>query len=201
MYFANMYCYGEDQTMVGITGIRGCMGVIYVGAGSMYAIHIPDNGRDMNMQAGKQFVTWVKNQGQAVGKGHGHLFGFANGINRSFSTANYSSAEEEVRAIKKGLNAPPTLLYRIMKHLGVNSGKDSADSAAIMLERVHSTGANPSGCAIWYKRNDDIKWVGGGARETAQYKVDPRYQGDGVPSDLNAHWWRMSGDNCNIIKI
>jgi len=31
-----MYCYGFDNDKVGITGIRGCIGMIHVAAGAMY---------------------------------------------------------------------------------------------------------------------------------------------------------------------
>jgi hypothetical protein len=104
MYFANMYCHGDTNDIVGITGIRGCMGVIYVGAGSIYSIHIPPGGRAETMGAGKTFVTWVKNQQQKVGKGHGYLFSFSNGRERSLTGKDYTSAEEETREIKKGLS-------------------------------------------------------------------------------------------------
>jgi hypothetical protein len=39
------------------------------------------------------------------------------------------------------------------------------DSVAIMLERVHASTASPGGYVIWYKRNDQINWVNGGAQE------------------------------------
>jgi hypothetical protein len=199
MYFANMYCYGRADDIAGITGIRGCLGIIYVGAAAMYALHIPDNGPDANKAAGKVFVKWVKNQGEAVGKGHGYLFAYANGRNRSLK--GYYTAEEQATDIKKGLGSPPTILYRIMRHLGPGSGGMQADSVAIMLERVHASKSNPTGCISWYKQNDPITWISGGTNEAGQYKMDPRYQGDKVPSDLEAHWWLASDVNCTLTTI
>ncbi len=197
MYFAHMFCYGRALDIAGITGIRGCMGFIYVGQAALYAIHIPDTAADVMKAGGKAFGTWVKHQEQNVGKGR--LFAFANGTNRTL--AGYYTGEEQAKDIKKSLGSPPTVLYRIMKHLGTGSGGLMADSVAIMLERVHASAGNPSGCAIWYKRNDAITWVSGGTHESGQYKVDARYQGDAVPSDLQAHWWRASELNCTVTTI
>ncbi len=200
MYFAGMYCYGFDNDLVGITGIVGCMGVIYVGAGAMYAIHIPDTERDEKYAAGKSFAAWVKNQQGAVGKGH--LFAFANGTNRSIDMGGFTKAELEVKAIKKELKSPTTTLYRIMKHLGPGSGGQSAQSAAIMLERVHVSGSNPSGCIMWYQQDfNQITWVDGGKAESGQYKDRASYRGAKIPSDLNSHWWRVDENNCQVISI
>lgn len=201
MYFAHMFCYGNANDIAGITGIRGCMGVIYVGAASLYSIHIPPGGRAECMGAGQTFATWVKNQENRVGKGHGHLVAFSNGRERNVSGADYTSAEEEIREIKKALKSPPTTLYRIKKHLGANSGELGADSVAIMLERVHASESSPGGYICWYKRNDQITWVNGGAREAGQYLPRPNYSGTLIPSDLNAHWWRAGAENCTLTVI
>ncbi len=120
MYFSNMYSYGHAQDIVGITGIRGCMGIIYVGTGAMYAVHIPPDHDDVQKGARVQFETLVKNNEAAVGKGHGYLFAFVNGSNRT-------DAADEMKDMKKRLNSPPTSVYRIMKHLGQDSGKLGAD--------------------------------------------------------------------------
>lgn len=184
MYFANMYCYGHDNDLVGITGIVGCMGVIYVGQASIYAVHIPNNSATLDAKGGKDFADWVTNQETHVGKGHGHLFAFCNGANRP-------TAKDEVKAIKKALNGPPTALYRINKNLGTASGTSSAEAAVIMLERVHVTQREPEGCAIWYKSNNKITWTAGGKSESGQYKTMSAFTGAQVPNDLNAGWWLM----------
>ena len=48
MYYAQMFCYGTDNNHVGITGIRGCLGVVFATA-NLYAVHIPplDSQRDL----------------------------------------------------------------------------------------------------------------------------------------------------------
>lgn len=201
MYFAHMFCYGDANDVAGITGIRGCMGVVYVGTASLYSIHIPPGGRAETMGAGKTFSRWVKNQENKVGKGHGYLVVFANGRERTLSGKDYTSADEEAREIKKSLHSPPTTLYRINKHLGPNSGGLGADSVAIMLERVHASDGNPGGYVCWYKRNDQINWVNGGAQEAGQYLARPQYSGTLVPSDLNSHWWRVGEETCSVTTI
>jgi hypothetical protein len=70
-----------------------------------------------------------------------------------------------------------------------------------MLERVHASEGNPSGCAIWYKRNDQITWANGGANETGQYLARPQYSGAEVPSDLMSHWWQASDLTCSLTTI
>lgn len=184
MYFANMYCYGHDNDLVGITGIVGCMGVIYVGAASIYAVHIPNNSAELDAAGGKAFAEWVTNQEGQVGKGQGYLFGFCNGANRS-------TAGAELKAIKKALKSPDTTLYRINKHLGPESGKFGADAVVIMLERVHVTPREPKGCAIWFKANNKITWQAGGKSESDQYKKMAAFTGAQIPSDLEAGWWLM----------
>lgn len=199
MYFCNMFCYGDSYATIGITGIMGCMGAIYVGARSMYAIHIPPDKRDVLQIADETFVRFVRNNEQSVGKGH--LYGFVNGKNRNVDSNNDISAEAEMRFIKKGLGSPSTTLYRIMKHLGPESGKFSADSVVIMLERVHASAYAPGGAAIFYKRNADITWVDGGEPATGQYKPRPAYIPAKIPSDLHSLWRHATDENCTVTKI
>ena len=188
MYFANMYCYGSDNNTVGITGMLGCMGVVYISAGSMYAIHIPDNNDRLNKLGGKTFVKWVKNQEQRITQDSGHLIAFINGKNRP-------DAENEVRTIKEGLKSPTTTLYRILKHLGAGSGGLGADSVAMMVDRVHTSKLAPDGCLCYYKRNADINWVSGMVQESGQYKINNGFKGDKVPSDVQAGWRGFNEDN------
>lgn len=195
MYFADMFCYGQDNALVGVTGIRGCMAVIYVGAGSMYAVHIPDSAPVQRNAVGRAtFSTWVGNQEPHVGKGYGSLIVICNGSERGTAAA-------EAKEIKRALRSPPTTLYRINKHLGPNSGGFGADSVVTMVERVHATPDNPTGCAIWYKRNDSVNWIAAGSAESGQYEVQVRFQGAKAPSDLEAHWWRVSDLTASATKI
>jgi hypothetical protein len=197
-----MYCYGFDNDIVGISGIVGCIGVVYIGRGFMYAVHIPDGGPDENKMAGKTFARWVKNQELSVGKRDSNLFAFVNGTNRQIASKNFSKAEDEARDIKKALGSPPTTVFRLMKHLGSQSGTASANSAAIMVERVQPTESNSGGCAMWYKQDfGHIQWVDGGKKESGMYKNKPSFSGTKKPSDLNAHWWRIDTTNCTMTNI
>lgn len=196
MYFADMYCYGSDAGTVGITGIRGCMGIVYIGNGANYAIHIPPDSDDVQKAARKAFATFIKNNEQHVGRGNGCLFAFVNGRNRTTATG-------EMKDMKSRLGSPPTLIYRITKHLGPDSGGLGADAVVIMVEKLHAAGTTADACAIWYKRNDAITWVGGGTHEAGQYKVRQAFQGDKIPDNLNALWRRMTleNQNCTIEKV
>lgn len=200
MYFSNMFCYGAANDRVGITGIKGCMGVVYVGAQSMYAIHIPPDGEDVVTQAGQVFVSFIKNNEAQVGKG-GYLVGFANGSNRTLGSKTVLTGPQELKLMKKALNSPPTQLVQIMKHLGPGSGGASADAVVIMVERTHASPFAPHGVLSYYKRNDDITWVDGGQDATGQYKPRPIYLGAQVPSDLFGLWRRMSNENCTTTTV
>jgi hypothetical protein len=176
------------------------MGAIYVGARSMYAIHIPPDKKDVIQAAGETFVRFIKNNEGRV-RSSAYLFGFVNGKNRNVTSSNDITAEEEMRLMKKALNSPNTTLYRINKHLGPQSGGFSADSVVIMVDRVHASAYYPSGCAIYYKRNADITWVDGGEPATGQYKPRPDYIPAKIPSDLFGQWRRATTENCSVTTI
>jgi len=189
MYFANMYCFGNDYDTVGITGIQQCLGVVYVGDGVMYAIHIPFNGTDAEDERGCQaFADYVRNNAGKVGDGHGDLFAFANGASRP-------TAESNVRLIKKLLKSPDTMLYRINKHLGPNSGKNGALAVVVMVKKTQKTAFNPSALDFSYKPNDDIKWITGGRNESGQYKENSGFKGNKIPNNCNAGWHRLDETN------
>lgn len=193
MYFANMFCYGHDQGTVGITGIRGCMGLIYRGAGANFAAHLPPTGS--RVQGAKDVAGYVKRNQAKLGKGHGQLFVIMNGTNRA------DEAEEEGRAIKKALRNPATTMVRIMKHLGPDSGTNQAESVVIMADSVIATDANPSGLSLWYKSDAQITWGPGGSQDGGRYAGAGAGGATQIPTDLNSHWWRVSDDNCRVSSI
>ncbi|CAN7543837.1 hypothetical protein LJR030_005571 [Rhizobium sp. LjRoot30] len=201
MYFAPMYKYGNANDKIGITGIIGCMGLIYVGHNGMYAIHIPDIGRAKDELASDLFIAHIKNNEVSVGGKHGHLLTFANGTNRTWTGATYMSAEEISKRVKKGLKSPSTTLYRIMKGLGPNSGGSMAKSVVILLNRVHSSKSNPSGSDLFYKANDDITWVSYPKKASGTYAGVPIGTDSQVPSELIAGWTRMTDQNCKLVQI
>lgn len=188
MYFANMYCYGWDHNAVGITGIRGCMGAVYRGAHALYAVHIPDHGAQDNRAGADAFAQWVR--GFEAGTGtKGDLYVFANGINRP-------SAEHEAKHLKSALHAKHATVYRVMQHLGPDSGGNQADSASILVR----SGAHID---LLYKHVPDDQYIAGGRAESGQYKVRAAFQGNAVPSDYLAPvgWYPMTGANVRRIKI
>jgi hypothetical protein len=203
MYFANMYCYGDSNDIVGITGIRNCMGIVYIGSGSMYAIHIPYDKADVWRTAAQTFINFVSNNNGKAGS-KGSLFGFVNGKNNSLTSKEHASAlsaGEELAIIKKGLGSPKTVLCRIMKELGGQSGGDMADAAAIMVKRIQVTSKDPSGTAIFYKRDADVTWVSGGEPPTGQYKLFEGFRSAVIPSDLVGLWRRATTENCTFTTV
>jgi hypothetical protein len=91
-----------------------------------------------------------------------------------------------------------TTLYRIMKHLGKNSGKLNAKSVTIMATQ------KITGLDIRYKHVDyPADWKDGGKSESGQYRVNDGFKGAKVPKDseLRWSWHRMHARNCQIIPI
>lgn len=195
MYFANMYCYGHDNDLVGVTGIIGCMGLVYVGAASIYAVHIPDNSSDLNALGGKTFTDWVKNQEAKVGKGHGQLFAVLNGAN------NRATAMDEVKAVKKALNSPATIMYHIKKERLMSSGSSSADAVVTIWKRVHATPSTPSGTAIHFKPNSQITWQDGGKAPSGQYKIMAAYTDAKEPSDMIYGWGGVNDSSATATVV
>ena len=192
MYFANMFCYGRDTTTIGVTGILGCLGIIYVGAGAMYATHIVCGSERDDADGRETFTSWIKRQEQRAGKGH--LFLFTNARNRP-------QAAEEARELKKALNGPATTVYQIMKNLEPKVGTSDQASVVTLLDRGHSNINNPSGCNIFYKKNEDIVWVDGGSAESGQYKARPSFCGAKIPSDVTFGWRTVGAGNCEVTTI
>lgn len=190
MYFANMFCYGRDNNCVGITGIVGCMGVIYKGLGTLYAVHIPDNSQ-WNAKGGEVLADFVLNNENNPGKGE--MFVFLNGTNRP-------NAEDEVKAIYFKLKKPATTLCRIMKNLGEKSGGNFADSVAIVVRQIIG------GLQQLYKPDAQCGWKDGGSPETGQYRANDAFKGNKVPKDLEPEWspngwYPVDEKNCTVKKL
>ena len=192
MYFANMFCYGRDATAIGVTGILGCLAVIYAGDAGMYATHIVCGSAEDDATGRKTFTDWVKQQEQHLG--NGHLFLLTNGGNRP-------QTAEEALEMKKALKKPTTTVYKITKNLTANVGNGGNASIVILMERAHGNDSNPSGCSLYYKKNEDVVWVDGGSAESGQYKVRPDYTGAKVPNDLNFGWRTVLAGNAEVTTI
>lgn len=189
MFFANMFCYGSDLTEVGITGIRGCMGVVYRGAGRLYAIHIPPMSEPSNALAATTFSSYVA--GLENGAAAGDLFFFVNGTNRP-------SAINESHNLKS-LMAPKTAtLFRIMTGLGKGSGTDQAEHSPSILV------TNRGFVDLRYKYVPDDQYVAGGTNEAGQYMGQQGAMGSNkVPSDYQAPqgWTIITGENSYRVSI
>jgi hypothetical protein len=204
MYFCDMYCYGDsNDSIIGITGIRNCMGIVYAGPGRLYAVHIPFDDAPVWRHAAEAFTRCIKNSG-GNGGSKGYLFGFVNGSNNTLTSkdsAKILSADEELLIIKKGLGSPKTVLYRFKAHLGTQSGGDMADSAAIMVQRAHAATDNPSGIQVFYKRNDEINWVAGGEPPIGQFKIRQGTAAAIRPAQIDMSWIRAGKGNSTLKSI
>lgn len=190
MYYANMFCYGMDMNYVGITGIRGCMGVVFVSPTQLYAVHIPPSvSRDRDLLGMISFAHMVTQQ-EATPAPAGSLYLFVNGTNRL-------EAEGDAGLMSDALGNPPTRVYRIMTNLGLGSGGAQADSAAIRVKRM------PGHISLRFKHVPDNQWVPGGNANTGQYFHHPTYATPIIPNpQARAHGWNpLDNATCNITDI
>jgi hypothetical protein len=123
MYFAQMYHFGFHNDCAGITGIRSCMGIIFVGDRPIYAGHLPSN-RDVVNKGGADAVAAMIVRTESK-PSRGRLFMITNGKERT-------SARSEAVYLRGLLGNPATTLYIIgSKHLGMYG--DSPKSAAVRV--------------------------------------------------------------------
>ena len=71
------------------------------------------------------------------------------------------------------------------------------------MERTHQSALAPDGFLAYYKRNDEITWVAGGAAPAGTYKPkdNAEFSAAKVPSDVNAGWRHATADNCRIVNL
>lgn len=191
MYYAHMYCYGMDNNHVGITGIRGCLGVVFATANRLYAVHIPPGDPARDLAGANAFTTMITNTAGANPAATLHLF--VNGTNRP-------TADDEARTMQNALGGPETRVYRIMRNLGAQSGTMGADSVTIKVQRW--VGGN---FAMSYKHLPDNQLVAGGNAKTGIYV--PMYDGTfgspvtPSPAALFAGWFPIDTTNCHVRRI
>jgi len=194
MYYAQMFCYGTDNNHVGITGIVGCLGVVFTTVNRLYAVHIPDSNPQRDLGGAMAFLHMIIGM-EGMPTPAGNLYLFVNGTNRP-------QADDEARTMRNGLGGPPTQVYRIMTNLGPQSGGNQALAATIKVERIagnidlrykHVSDANP---------ND---WIAGGNAKTGCYykQMDGTFGGAVVPNGaaLGAGWFQMTSATCSIRGI
>jgi len=193
MYYAQMYCYGMDNNHVGITGIVGCLGAVFVTANQLYAVHIPPSGA-VRQLAGANAFTGLITLTEGVPNPPGSLHLFVNGMNRT-------EADDEARTMRAALGGPDTKVYRIMTNLGPQSGTLGANSVVIKVQRW--IGGNVS---MSYKHVPDAEWVDGGNAPTGSYDA---LQGPNFlhlvkvprPATLFGEWFQIISTNCHIRGI
>ncbi|CAN5774960.1 hypothetical protein BH11PSE8_BH11PSE8_28950 [soil metagenome] len=190
MFFANMFCYGSDLNAVGITGILGCMGVVYRGATRLYAVHIPPMSAHNNALGGSTFAEYVSGL-EGDDASPGDLFFFLNGTSRA-------SAIAEAHDIKSLMKPKTATLFRIMTGLGKGSGSNTAEHSPSIL--VTHRGFMD----LRYKVVPEDQYVEGGVAEAGQYLGTPGEMGSSkVPSDYlaPAGWTIITGENSYRVGI
>jgi len=183
VYYAQMFDYGSDPNHVGITGILGCMGVVFAAANHLYAIHIPDMVNS-NLIGARAFVAMVQG-GEGAAHPAGSLHLFVNGMKRP-------TADDEARTMLDALGSPPTRVYRLMTGLPPANGGEPS-SATIKVQLVAGN------AQLGYKHVPDDQWVQGGSARTGRYlgglPDDPTRPNDGA---LAAAWNQMTNATCHI---
>jgi hypothetical protein len=186
MYYAQMFDYGSDPNHVGITGIVGCMGVIFAAPNRLYAVHIPDM-TNSRLTGANAFVGMVQlGEGAAHPAGTLHLF--VNGMNRH-------TADDEARTMLTPLGAPATRIYRFKP--GLDPNVNGANDLAATI-KVQSGG----GLQLFFKNVPDDQWIAGGNARTGRYAGSmadaPTRPND---AELNAAWYQMTSATCLIRNI
>jgi hypothetical protein len=186
MYYAQMFDYGSHHNHVGVTGILGCMGVVFAAANHLYAIHIPDMVNS-NPIGGAHFVQMVQG-GEGAANPAGTLHLFVNGMQRSTS-------DSEARAIRAPLGNPETKVYRMMNGLPIlpNGNQASPTIAALLIAgNLH----------LLFKHVPDDEYEAGGDPRTGRYLG----QAADAPTRPNANafnggWNQMTPATCHIRRI
>jgi hypothetical protein len=147
MFIATMFSYGQDNSSVGVDGIRSCMGVFLHHAGTLYAIHVPDN--PMRLAAGRAaFVTHVQAQtGQLTVPG-ARIYAVVNGNERM-------SAREEIAEYCRDLGIATATVVRLRAMNGTIGTHQ--DSVAVICERRSGT----ADCILKYQLADSVAWQQG----------------------------------------
>jgi hypothetical protein len=180
MYFAQMYCYGKDPTVAGITGFQSCIGAVYVGKADLFAVHIPNTGSKLNGAA--RFASFITANDAKLGA-LGFLNVFTNGDQRGHGIV------VEAKLLKENLGHPYTTLYRL---------KD-IETATVYVQRQ---AANSTNVKLYVKNDRTIQWVDGGASRSACYddKFSSSFSDPKKPATLDG-FTEITGANCEIIHI
>ena len=206
MYFAAMYAYGSDPYCVGITGIRGCMGVVIDYNRMLYAVHVPDLRPQL---APPSFCNWVIGQQPN--------FNFNGKTAKMYAVLNKDNrkeAHQELKDFSRRLGIKSFKLIRCMQVPSVPNESKEPESIAIAFRYAPkvaftssggfkaSTMENADDLEISFKANKDIVWDAaacaprGGTYLT--YLNDP----DKAPKSVTgAGWIKVNKQTCNIKTI
>lgn len=189
MYYAQMFEYGSDQAHVGVTGIAGCMGVVFAAPNRLYAVHIPPNDPAVNLIGANAFVAMVQGGEGALHPG-GSLHVFVNGMLRP-------TVDDETRHICDALGTPATTrIYRLFA--GLTPPIDSVNPLSATIKVQRGAGALQLG----YKHVPDNQWIQGGNARSGRYRGvladDPTRPNNG---ELAAAWNQMTNPNCFIVRV
>ena len=179
MYFADMYCYGKDPTLVGITGFESCIGVIYVGNNDLYAVHIPFTKSMLDGAA--RFAAFITANGAKIDKA-GFVGVFTNGTQRG------GGVGAEAHLLRQNLGHPHTVLYRL---------KD-VRTAAVYVERQ----ASSNNVKMYVKDNNTVTWQDGGSPRSGCYdmKFSASFNDAKVPGTLHG-FAEITSANCDISDV
>lgn len=180
MYFAQMYCYGKDATVAGITGFQSCIGVVYVGRQDLYAAHIPNT--PTKLDGASRFATFITTNNGKLGA-LGFLDVFTNGNQRG------DGIVVEAKLLKENLGRPYTTLYRLK----------NITTATVYVERQ---ALNSTNVKLYVKDDTTITWQDGGGARSACYdmKYSESFKDPKVPSTLQG-FTEITNANCEIIHI
>lgn len=188
MFIATMYSYGTHGACVGVDGIITCMGVFLSHGGALYAIHIPDNSKDVNAQGREAFATYVEMTANNYKGKHARLYAVVNNGPRN-------GAEDEVRGIAKrlGIKGKEATFIRL--------GNSVAGQAAAVIGELAPNG---SSVIVKFQPHATANWQQGGLGVArAGYYKNPSFNSIfSVPSTSVAAGWALANysnsDLCSL---
>lgn len=188
MFFATMYSYGDDNAVVGVDGIRGCLGIFLITATRLYAIHIPDTPAHF-VTGRNAFVAHVIATEPGFNPNAARLIAVMNGPNRP-------QAFNELCDYSLALGVTRLMTVRVDEFLGPRGFQQHA--AAIVCELVPGT-RDPR---IKYMQHDSVHWLHAGNLRAGSYHVlapvDDRLSTNLAPF---AGWHAVDYSNSRIVTV
>jgi hypothetical protein len=184
MYLATMFSYGQHPSSVGVTGIRGCMGVFVQHGNTLFAIHIPDNSAARNKEGADAFIGMVNTGG--FNGANAKLYVVLNNNNRP-------NFLDEIKYIGQSLGIRKAEIARLQKHIGKSGGEYNA--VCVLCERVHQ-----ATCVLKYKEDQDVRYEPGGQPRDGYYhnsSFDAAHRTNGAVSQ----GWHVVGPDNSSLRV